>query len=535
MSGSPNIPPRQSREAHQRGEAPAQYPNAIPHDVYRDRSLQLPRAQSHQHLPPPRSYPHDELRAVHGFQRFEESMPLTPLYTPQPPRGPLQSSFQQQRPSSSAQGADGPYQMSSRGPATENQGFSPPKSQRKTKGHVASACVPCKRAHLRCDAQRPCSRCLSNGKEDACVDVQHKKRGRPRLRDDRDARFDPLRTPHYPDISSRRPLSVYPAGGSAQQPAEDYAQRQPPYRPYETPAGSIFPPRPFERATDAGMYNPAPAPQVYPEPVVYLTMNMEITKASPTFLDAIGAGNVVGRRLGDISAGTEADKIHKIQNQLLGEQKRREPNYLPPILGLGGPAFQGIGFSADDVARFPLEMEEQLAFIGADGHLRQFPIRAGLGEEGSFFFVVILLCGPPRYQHPPPAPARVASISPYHRGPAQQETSASRPAGPPMFDPIRHRCPEGPSVRSPSLQNLANQISPAASPGIISPVSPYGAPGERLRFSGPGDQRFQLPPIRAQTELPPLPSGQDRRRDDRSGRVGIEGLIERPEGNNRPR
>ncbi|KAH8776221.1 hypothetical protein BGZ57DRAFT_953345 [Hyaloscypha finlandica] len=51
----------------------------------------------------------------------------------------------------------------------------PSSSKRRGKGktHVTSACVPCKRAHLRCDVQRPCSRCLATGKEDACVKVQH--------------------------------------------------------------------------------------------------------------------------------------------------------------------------------------------------------------------------------------------------------------------------------------------------------------------------------------------------------------------------
>lgn len=49
--------------------------------------------------------------------------------------------------------------------------------KRRKKAKVASACVPCKRAHAICDAQRPCSRCLESGKEDACVDMQHKKRG----------------------------------------------------------------------------------------------------------------------------------------------------------------------------------------------------------------------------------------------------------------------------------------------------------------------------------------------------------------------
>lgn len=42
------------------------------------------------------------------------------------------------------------YVMANRPHAPESQSFATsPKSQRKVKGHVASACVPCKRAHLR--------------------------------------------------------------------------------------------------------------------------------------------------------------------------------------------------------------------------------------------------------------------------------------------------------------------------------------------------------------------------------------------------
>lgn len=40
-----------------------------------------------------------------------------------------------------------------------------PRATRKTKAHVASACVNCKRKHLRCDETRPCRRCVQSGKE----------------------------------------------------------------------------------------------------------------------------------------------------------------------------------------------------------------------------------------------------------------------------------------------------------------------------------------------------------------------------------
>ncbi|OAX85572.1 hypothetical protein ACJ72_00033 [Emergomyces africanus] len=58
----------------------------------------------------------------------------------------------------------------------------PPRSTRRAKAHVASACVNCKRKHLGCDSARPCRRCISSGKEESCVDVRHKRRGRPPLK-----------------------------------------------------------------------------------------------------------------------------------------------------------------------------------------------------------------------------------------------------------------------------------------------------------------------------------------------------------------
>lgn len=36
---------------------------------------------------------------------------------------------------------------------------------RRSKTHVASACINCKRAHLSCDVQRPCGRCVASGKQ----------------------------------------------------------------------------------------------------------------------------------------------------------------------------------------------------------------------------------------------------------------------------------------------------------------------------------------------------------------------------------
>ncbi|PWN20996.1 hypothetical protein BCV69DRAFT_180995 [Microstroma glucosiphilum] len=69
------------------------------------------------------------------------------------------------------------------------------------KAHVSSACLNCKRAHLACDAERPCRRCSKLGKTATCVDVQHKKRGRPRLKE-REAAASGGATKTSPNLAS---------------------------------------------------------------------------------------------------------------------------------------------------------------------------------------------------------------------------------------------------------------------------------------------------------------------------------------------
>ncbi|KAG1455679.1 hypothetical protein G6F46_008014 [Rhizopus delemar] len=55
--------------------------------------------------------------------------------------------------------------------------------KRGSRPQVASACIHCKVAHLACDVSRPCKRCVSLNKADTCQDVLHKKRGRPKRKD----------------------------------------------------------------------------------------------------------------------------------------------------------------------------------------------------------------------------------------------------------------------------------------------------------------------------------------------------------------
>jgi len=53
------------------------------------------------------------------------------------------------------------------------------KSGKKRRSHVTKACVNCQRAHVSCEATRPCKRCLDRGK--SCMDGEAKRRGRKKI------------------------------------------------------------------------------------------------------------------------------------------------------------------------------------------------------------------------------------------------------------------------------------------------------------------------------------------------------------------
>ncbi|PTU23190.1 hypothetical protein P175DRAFT_0507918 [Aspergillus ochraceoroseus IBT 24754] len=88
----------------------------------------------------------------------------------------------------------------------------PQKPTRRTKAHVASACVNCKKKHLGCDPARPCRRCVLSGKEATCVDVTHKRRGRPPLKAEEaslrtyTAQMDNRGVPGEQGVQSRRSM-----------------------------------------------------------------------------------------------------------------------------------------------------------------------------------------------------------------------------------------------------------------------------------------------------------------------------------------
>ncbi|KAH7630730.1 hypothetical protein B0T09DRAFT_263223 [Sordaria sp. MPI-SDFR-AT-0083] len=533
MSGSPPLPLKASQEAAERRQGVYQ---ATTRDGYRGvavthggEGLQSGTlAHTRPYLPNPSE------RMSYEYQRPE---PMTRPHTYDAPHGPttLQPSFSPIAGSGSVGGPlPGPPPHST---VLYHSGHDPhpqtsPKPQRKTKGHVASACVPCKRAHLRlvCPARRPCSRCSSSGKDDACIDVQHKKRGRPRLRDDRaDIKYDGTRF-GVPLDGMRRPLSSqYHSGSSSILTFDDTLRRTQSYRVLKSQPPDSAMSRFGERGSthDSNVFlAPLTMSTRPPEPVAYLTVDLHVGKASRTFLDAIGRVSVRGVRLADLVVGNDREKVASIQRQMVDQQRSNEPNYLPPIFG-----------KAEEER--VMETHDVLAFLGQDGLPRQLSLRTALSKRDSIYYVVLVVMNPARPSHysGPSSIVRetTQSYQPYTQGPPVTTDFGPRhlrpadsgygeeahvPAAPPPPRSMEGFGANMPSayISSPSRTEYSSVMPPFQIPRseLISPSRPDPLPA------------FQLPPIRNhQPSDNQQQEAQYRSREDRS-RVDIGGLLDHP-------
>lgn len=435
-------------------------------------------------------------------------------------------------------------------------------------------------------AQRPCSRCLQNGKEDACIDVQHKKRGRPRLRDDRETGLGGSRFTSAQEAALRRPLEMYPGGSIGSGYEATLHRSSQSHRILKSQPRESTAPRFVERASasDANIY-PAPPPSTVTarpgaygapvrlallEPVAYLAMDMEIEvlKASPVFLENVGTSWVTGRSLYAIMEDTDKHRFRGYVKQLLDDWGRGDPRYLPPMFRKedSESALEGVGFSGEEVSQYRLDRHCHITFIDKDDQRRPFPVQYGVVRFGSVYLVVVRLNMAPQQQpYPSPSPHSRDPAGAYayplqptpHQQHQQQQYQAYTQRTPvsATFDPTRPRfeqgAPTGPTGRPltapppgpgrPLLSGLSPSGAGAGGPGYSSsPGRPdygqgppsYQVPRSELATTtrAPPPMSFQLPPIRTQpqAEAPPSEPG-GAGREMRTSRVDIGGLIDRPE------
>ncbi|KAK8250455.1 hypothetical protein HDK77DRAFT_373373, partial [Phyllosticta capitalensis] len=211
-----------------------------------------------------------------------------------------------------------------------------PKTARRNKAHVASACVNCKRAHLSCDVQRPCMRCVASGKEATCFDVQHKKRGRPRLRDVHDSSSQneleaSTSTSEHSAISGivsglARPEQIRPLRANR--------------RISGLPTGSRFPgtrlaPSPLSERHVA-QYPAPPSPRQYMvTPIALLNLDLHIIRTNPAFSNLFGRKDMSDLDLTDLVEPNPPDMFQRLRGELREERDRVEPAYLAPIFARG--------------------------------------------------------------------------------------------------------------------------------------------------------------------------------------------------------
>ncbi|CCU75340.1 unnamed protein product [Blumeria hordei] len=537
MSGSPTLPSRPNIDASERGHG-AYVSGVAGTGVYRG----LPTPQLDQ--PDQRSLAH---RIYTPLPEPATSIMFTGPYRSDHMPNPQQHQTQihtlphlSQHPEFSAHTTTQPsftqasYPVTGRPLAPEQVGFTSPKQQRKTKGHVASACVP---------SQRPCSRCVSNGKEDACVDVQHKKRGRPRLRDERVPRYDGI-THGYSNDLMRRPQSFY----SQNEPAvsifgANLQQRPGEYRILKSHGASINNNMPkysdHSSASDTGIYispqAPNSRPLAHPEPAyAFLSLDMVIIKSTPSFGETIGTHSIVNRPFQDIVTPNEREKVIRLQRTFEEERREREPNYLPPIYLSKfeeDRVIQAIGFGIEDLGHVRIDRQEMLTFQAPDGQQRTFQVRMGLAKKTSTYFIVVLLHIPTSqvYNSPSMSYTRESHSrdSQYGyqsslQGFSQNSGSSSYPTSPAYSDgrlelpSYRTPCPIGPSIAYNST-GITPFYQPHTRIDYNQPQASYQVPrSELIQASQSRPNDLQLPPIRD-----PIPH-----RDSVKGRLDIGGLLE---------
>lgn len=298
---------------------------------------------------------------------------------------------------------------------------------------------------------------------------------------------------------------------------------------------------------DVNVYTGAPQPTprmlVSQEPAcAFLTMDLQIAKATQTFGEAIGVQSAVARNLHDVVSASDRDKVFRLQRVFEDERREREPNYLPPIYLKfeENRVIQSVGFGPDEMAQLRTDRSEMFTFQGPDGQQRTFQVHFGLAKKESTYFIVLMLHIPatPQTHHQPSSSpfsqesqhgyltpqqgfSQIPMASPFVSTPSLGERRSEglmtyRPIGP-MVSSI------GPSTGVPPYTQ--SQTRPDYSQG----QTQYQNPRSELPQSQAQRQHnLQLPPIRSQpgddSSMDPI-----QRRDDRSSRVDIGGLLEKPD------
>ncbi|MCJ1275734.1 hypothetical protein MMC21_003537 [Puttea exsequens] len=272
---------------------------------------------------------------------------------------------------------------------------------RRAKAHVPSACVNCKKKHLACETKRPCNRCIHTGKESSCIDVQHKKRGRPRLREEdhnRDIAFGGDYTPgdFYPD-----PNGALAEQQSSQRRSKTYRElRSQPESSYGSQRPRTSDPTYSQQhyGTGNAAYPLSPTANAYFHesiPTVLLTTEFVVAQHNRAFSEALSLPLALrGRTLLDLVVPAEREKIQRLQSAMrteLREATHTSHMRSGPSSRASMPVIEHLDI-AHATAGFRTR-SEYWTFRLSGHHTRGFPISISLAKDGAYFVVLTLVQG----------------------------------------------------------------------------------------------------------------------------------------------
>ncbi|TGZ80859.1 hypothetical protein EX30DRAFT_364222 [Ascodesmis nigricans] len=366
---------------------------------------------------------------------------------------------------------------------------------KRPKSHVASACIHCKKAHLACDVSRPCARCVGLGKQDTCHDVQHKKRGRPRLRDERHSfevgHSSPISSPtaHSSSLSYRSSHRVL----KSQPSLEHHRLRRPTLTPREDNP-SYTTTSYFDYHDVRGSKISLPPINNPPHATAFLTCDLVIVKSTERVRELLGYSEreLDGRQnLLDIVLSSDRDEVHrlsdKIQDEIhqrVGRQTDVQPRALYPLI-------QDISEADIPVATQGYRKHTGIFhFRRPDGSHLRIRMQATAGFQHVHFVVVDFSLA---HEMPPPLQL--------HNGDSPLPTPSSHP----------HSAGSASGLNSPSFLTTGSQRP--LQPEHFGPQSPYSNHHSALAIdrprSGHPDNHYHPPPPSTPSSQPqyaPYPS-----------------------------
>lgn len=380
----------------------------------------------------------------------------------------------------------------------------------------------------------------------SCVDVQHKKRGRPRLREEdnlREAAFG-REYVHAEDYATRNGVITVPQPGRPR--SKSYRElRSQPEAPYDQR------PKTSDPGFGVGHHVHGHATTVGPvflsgnTPTVLLTSDLLVTQHNHAFAQALQLPfNARGHSLTDLVVQSEREKIFRLQSVLRAELL--DAARLPPMHGRYDPQAPVPAIENLDIERATAGFQtrsEYWTFRLPREQSRGFPISISLAQAGTHFIVLTLIQRPdsskailsPNLGNTVHNPQMLSPLSPSSNSPIlDRQSSKTHANGTPLRYYPNPSYTEHVPIVSPTYNTLNLQPSHRLSVGQYSQRSPprsvelpytgtrQSSSPEQLR--NPRSHHDDVNDIPRHLQLPPIRTSgsgiSDSRREDRGSRSG---------------